>query len=422
MTIFLSETTTWRQKWDLFCEYTIISVIFNANLSTRPMTTTNMAELAGLPIPHMDWSSLDAPQALRKFKNLRQLYFSGPLNEKSEEEQISFLLIWSGDEGRELAPTWTLSDDEKKKLSTYWKKFEDYVAPRSNFRLARYKLRTVKQEPSETVDSFLKKVRILVKECKYTNPDERIIDALIFGSNKPRVRSKPLEHDDTLTLDKAINVARTQEATNNQLQDIRGSQVTAVDALKYGPYTGQPSAQGNQAKDKRCGNFHDLTRRLLCPAYRTRCEACGKFNHWKSVCRSRYRVKQPGQEQSKDWPQKKKKNIHVIDTAEQSTETPPTETTSAPHLMATPRLYFHSLCINSVSENDTQALLQLQADSGQVTAPLLCKIDRGAEGNVIPVDTYKRLCPQSSHSSDGTPLGLTPSSTTITAFGQPNMP
>ena len=26
-------------------------------------------------------------------------------------------------------------------------------------------------------------------------------------------------------------------------------------------------------------------------------------------------------------------------------------------------------------------------------------------------------CPQSSHSSDGTPLGLTPSSTTITAFG-----
>ena len=89
------------------------------------------------------------------------------MNEKSEEEQISFLLIWSGDEGRDLAST----VDEKKKLSTYWKKFEDYVAPRSSFRLARYKLRTVKQEPSETADSFLKKVRILVKECKYTNPD-----------------------------------------------------------------------------------------------------------------------------------------------------------------------------------------------------------------------------------------------------------
>ena len=241
------------------------------HFSSTPKTT-NMAELAGLPIPHMDWSSSDAPQALRKLKNLCHLYFSGSLKGKSEEEQISFLLIWSGDEGRELASTWTPSADEKKNLSTYWTKFEDYVAPRSNFRLFRNKLRTVKQEPSETVDSFLMKIRILVRECKYTNPDEHIIDALIFGSNNPRVQSKLLEHDGTLTLDKAVNITRTQEDTNNQLQDIMGSQITAVDALKHGPYTGQPSGQGNQAKDERCGNcgnFHDLTRRSLCPAYRT---------------------------------------------------------------------------------------------------------------------------------------------------------
>ena len=91
-------------------------------------------------------------------------------------------------------------------------------------------------------------------------------------------------------------------------------------------------------------------------------------------------------------------------------------------MLDTPQLYFHSLYINSVSENDTQALLQLQVDSGQVTAPLLCKIDTGAEGNVIPVDVYKRLCPQSSYSPEGAPLGLTPSNTTITAFGGHTIP
>ena len=62
-----------------------------------------MAELAGLPIPHMDWSSSDALQALRKFKDLWQLYFSRPLKENSEKEQISFLLLWPGGEARELA-------------------------------------------------------------------------------------------------------------------------------------------------------------------------------------------------------------------------------------------------------------------------------------------------------------------------------
>ena len=112
--------------------------------------------------------------------------------------------------------------------------------PRSNFRLARYKLRTIKQEPSKTVDSFLKEVRILVKECKYTNPDEHTVDALIFGSNNPRVQSKLLEHDDTLTLNKAINIARTQEATSNQLQDIRGIQTTTVNAMTQDPDSRQP--------------------------------------------------------------------------------------------------------------------------------------------------------------------------------------
>ena len=58
------------------------------------------------------------------------------------------------------------------------------------------------------------------------------------------------------------------------------------------------------------------------------------------------------------------------------------------HKLDNPQLYFHSLYVNSVSENDTQALIQLQVDSGQATAPLLCKIDTGAEGNVIPVDVY----------------------------------
>ena len=134
-----------------------------------------------------EWTGL---QPTRRKPCLCQLYFAGPLKDKSEEEKVSYLLIWSGEEGIELVSTWSLTTDEKKKLSTYWEKFEEFVAPRSNFRLARYKLRTMKQDAGESVDSFLKKVRILINECKFTNPDEHIIDALIFGSNNPRVQSK----------------------------------------------------------------------------------------------------------------------------------------------------------------------------------------------------------------------------------------
>ena len=71
----------------------------------------NMAELAGLPTPRMNLSASDAPQALQKFKNLCEIYFSGPPKDKSKEEQVSYLLIWSGEEGIKLLSTWSLSAD-----------------------------------------------------------------------------------------------------------------------------------------------------------------------------------------------------------------------------------------------------------------------------------------------------------------------
>ena len=60
--------------------------------------------------------------------------------------------------------------------------------------------------------------------------------------------------------------------------------------------------------------------------------------------------------------------------------------------------------------------------SGQHTTHLQCKIDTGAEGNVIPVDIYKKLCPHSPCNSSGIPLNLAPSTTTITAFGGHTVP
>ena len=219
-----------------------------------------MPKLAGLPTPNMDWSSSDTPQALKKFKNVCELYFSAPLKDKSEEEQVSYLLIWSGEEGIQLVSTWSLSADKrKKKLCTYWEKFAECLAPRSNFRLARYKLCTLKQEPGEAVDSFLKKVRILVTECKYTNPDEHIIDALIFGSNNPHVQSKLLEHDSTLTFDRAMSIARRQKATGRPQQLLMPwNNMAAIHDTGTATPTIHPPAQGFQdGKCRNCGTFHN---------------------------------------------------------------------------------------------------------------------------------------------------------------------
>ena len=52
-------------------------------------------------------------------------------------------------EGCDIVKSWGLSDEEKDSLQTHWDKFESYVKPHSNFRVARYKLRNMRQEPNE---------------------------------------------------------------------------------------------------------------------------------------------------------------------------------------------------------------------------------------------------------------------------------
>jgi len=139
-----------------------------------------------------------------------------------------------GDNGIELDSTWALSAVETK-LNTNWTRFENYLSPKSNSWLSRYKLRTLKQEPGETVHSFVKKIRILVEECWFTSPDVNIIDALIFGSNSKRTQTKLVDKDTTLTLDTTLDITQTEEVTTNQIKEISPGTSTHVDPLNCDP-------------------------------------------------------------------------------------------------------------------------------------------------------------------------------------------
>ena len=166
-----------------------------------------MAEMAGLSAPTMDWASTDVPQAFKKFKTICQLMFDGPLAEKTEAVKVKYLLMWSGEEGIDVSSTWGLTDNESNTLSVYWDRFGKYVAPKSNFRIARFKLRSMKQDNGESVDAYMKTVRILARECKYTDTNEHMLDTLIFGTNSEHVQSKLIQRDETLSLDEAIDIA-----------------------------------------------------------------------------------------------------------------------------------------------------------------------------------------------------------------------
>jgi len=54
-----------------------------------------------------------------EFERHIKFIFSGPLKEKSEEEQISFLLIWVGEKGQDISQAWAMTEEEKRSTKRY---------------------------------------------------------------------------------------------------------------------------------------------------------------------------------------------------------------------------------------------------------------------------------------------------------------
>ena len=79
--------------------------------------------LSGITPPVMNWDSTKKYQP-RGERHI-QLIFAGPLKDKTEEEKVAFLLIWVGEKGQDVSQSWTLTNEEKKKLETYFKKIQE---------------------------------------------------------------------------------------------------------------------------------------------------------------------------------------------------------------------------------------------------------------------------------------------------------
>ena len=83
--------------------------------------------LSGVETPKMEWSGENLRENWRRFKQHAELMFTGPLKTRTEAEKCSYLLIWSGQKGRDIFNTWR--DISEEKLQTYYDRFEQHVNP-----------------------------------------------------------------------------------------------------------------------------------------------------------------------------------------------------------------------------------------------------------------------------------------------------
>lgn len=264
-------------------------------------------ELSGIPPPVMNWKSSNLPEQWEKFKDHVELIFTGPLKDKSEEEKVSYLLLWVGEEGRQVKKTWTgISEADAKKLDTFYSRFKTHVQPKLNPIFARYRFNNEIQG-TDSIDAFVTRLRIRARDCNFRDVEmsnEMIRDRIVFGCTSPKVREKLINEGEKLTMDKAIQVVQNYEYCQEQLSSMAASTSNNVDAINKRPgghsdngkrRSGQSNSyrSGQQISRKlknspsvQCGNCGTCHSKNKCPAHDKLCHACGKKNHFSKMCRS----------------------------------------------------------------------------------------------------------------------------------------
>ncbi|KAI8500833.1 hypothetical protein Bbelb_216510 [Branchiostoma belcheri] len=164
--------------------------------------------------PSMNWDEDDLIGAFQKFKQKADLCFKSFLKETTPEQKVSYILLWSGERGLELYNSWDMTDADKKKPEKILERFANHLEPKTNKRINRYQFQSMKQNPDESTDDFLTRLKTVAKKCGFgNNTDERIVDQLIWGCAHNEVQ-KSLVGKDTLTLKEAADTARAFEATS----------------------------------------------------------------------------------------------------------------------------------------------------------------------------------------------------------------
>ena len=86
--------------------------------------------------------------------------------------------------------------------------------------MAALKFNERRQADSESFDSFVTDLKILVKDCGYQEEERMVRHAIVFRCKYTKVREKFLDLADELTLEKAVEIGRNHKTNLNSIKKL----------------------------------------------------------------------------------------------------------------------------------------------------------------------------------------------------------
>ncbi|XP_011670764.1 uncharacterized protein K02A2.6-like [Strongylocentrotus purpuratus] len=352
----------------------------------------------------MNWEDPDRANAIKIFHQQCDLYFS--VKNVAIGKQVDHVLLFTGATGIKLYNSWGLEGEDKKNPTVVWEKFETQLRPRANFRVARLYLQKYVQKERESADDYISRLKLQAYDCEFrddTELQERIIEQFITGTRYPELQKDLLGKNKSLTLKQMLELSRTFEASQMHMAQLAQVQThiqpASIDVVRRKTNTSN--------KCPNCGGNHARSPREACPAYGTKCNSCGKLNHWRSVCRSpapsTQRSGRSPASSTQKWKQKAKyatphrggkqvQSIHSTSNIEAAAAVPLLN--DAVDVLSFNRIIVSGISAVEVDDRDdlTIAYVEVRRDERTIMK-LRSKVDSGAEGNTLPLRMFRGMYP-----------------------------
>lgn len=162
-------------------------------------------------LPSFKFDALNIHGEWKNFEQTFRTYLtsSGSMN-KPEAFKIAILLNLMGSQALHVFNSFSFDQDVD--LESVMKMFQDYSLQRKNIVEERYEFWCLTQQPEESVDAFVAKLRRKAETCRFRDQtDELIRDRLMQGCSDRTLVEVFLKEDD-LTLDKVLQICQTAES------------------------------------------------------------------------------------------------------------------------------------------------------------------------------------------------------------------
>ena len=294
------------------------------------------------------------------------------LNKKSAAIRIATLRSVMGKDCLRIYHHLDISAEDKQDVKKSLDALESHFKPTKNVIYDRYVFNTCTQEPAEGIDQYMTRLRQLASSCDYGNlTDDMLRDRLILGTKDSAARARMFRETD-LTLARAIDMCRIAEISQHQLLQI-GSKQEEVNFTKQHKQQSRKQQRWSQQRSqhkrcKYCGQSHTYDK-SKCPAFGKLCKACGKRNHFATVCKQKHRVE---------------KAVHRIDQDSDDSS-----------------IFHTNQFVGAVKTRGKQLTVPLKfwktkdSVSNNRSKCLVCQLDTGATCNVLNIEDYKAVTGES---------------------------